>query len=105
MIKIAGLVLAAAGLAWAQTAGHEAAENRARTVEGGASKGVEACHADIERFCKGVEPGGGRIGKCLKKNKKKLSKRCLTWARHGGPSQVDEALLEIDKDVTRPTGG
>ena len=27
-----------------------------------------ACGADIEKFCKGVKPGGGRIDACLAKN-------------------------------------
>ena len=34
------------------------------------------CMSDIERLCKGIEPGGGRIVKCLKANKKEMSVGC-----------------------------
>ena len=34
------------------------------------------CLSDIERLCKGIEPGGGRIIKCLKANKKEMSVGC-----------------------------
>lgn len=70
----------------------ESAENKARTVPAGASKGVKACHADIERWCKDVKPGGGRLGACLLPHRKELSKKCLNWAAHGGKAHVDEAL-------------
>jgi hypothetical protein len=34
------------------------------------------CMSDIERLCKGIEPGGGRILKCLKSNKKEMTVGC-----------------------------
>jgi hypothetical protein len=34
------------------------------------------CMSDIERLCKGIEPGGGRIIQCLKTNKKEMSVGC-----------------------------
>jgi hypothetical protein len=34
------------------------------------------CKSDIERLCPGIEPGGGRIIKCLKANKKAMSVGC-----------------------------
>ena len=34
------------------------------------------CMSDMERLCKGIEPGGGRILKCLKANKKEMSVGC-----------------------------
>ncbi|MEA3307731.1 MAG: cysteine rich repeat-containing protein, partial [Elusimicrobiota bacterium] len=35
-----------------------------------------ACKADIEKVCKDVKPGEGRIADCLKDNIKKISKDC-----------------------------
>lgn len=36
----------------------------------------EACKADAENVCKGVERGQGRIMRCLAENKEKLSSAC-----------------------------
>jgi len=38
--------------------------------------GKGACKADIEKFCKGIKPGGGRLWACLKSNSDRLSKEC-----------------------------
>ena len=36
----------------------------------------QACTGDVEQFCKGTHPGGGRLLKCLKQNEGKLSEGC-----------------------------
>ena len=44
----------------------------------------EACGGDLKTFCSGVQPGGGRIFACLRRNFDKLSPGCrkaLTAAR------------------------
>ncbi|MBO0733077.1 MAG: cysteine rich repeat-containing protein [Methylocapsa sp.] len=34
------------------------------------------CMSDIKRLCPGIEPGGGRIIKCLKANKNEMTVGC-----------------------------
>lgn len=94
MIRSLFVVVALASFTHAQEGkpAHEAAENKARTVKGGASKGVKACHADIEKWCKDVKAGEGRVGACLKEHAKELSKSCKRWASHGGKAHIDDAL-------------
>jgi len=36
----------------------------------------EACHADVERFCKDAEPGHGRVRECLRAHEAELSDAC-----------------------------
>lgn len=37
---------------------------------------MQACRADYEALCKGVEPGGGRIIACLMQHAEKVSPGC-----------------------------
>jgi hypothetical protein len=36
----------------------------------------QACAVDLQRYCAGVEPGGGRIVQCLQRNATQLSEGC-----------------------------
>jgi gas vesicle protein len=38
--------------------------------------GAEACKPDVEKFCKGIPAGGGRIASCLKSHEAELSQPC-----------------------------
>jgi hypothetical protein len=49
-------------------------QNQDETVIPMLGKGV--CKADIEKFCKDIKPGDGRIWTCLKSNNDRLSQEC-----------------------------
>jgi hypothetical protein len=36
----------------------------------------QECEANVQEFCSGIQPGGGRIIRCLKQNQSKLAKGC-----------------------------
>ncbi|MBK5958549.1 hypothetical protein CCR97_10060 [Rhodoplanes elegans] len=38
----------------------------------------DACKADYQKLCQGMQPGGGRIIKCLQDQSDKLSPGCKT---------------------------
>ena len=40
------------------------------------AQGGGACSGDVAKFCKNVQPGEGRIPKCLKEHEKELSPAC-----------------------------
>ncbi len=43
---------------------------------------MKYCKADAERLCPGIEPGGGRIVKCLKAQKMEVSIGCGKAIQH-----------------------
>jgi hypothetical protein len=48
----------------------------AHDVDGLRAAVREACRADAETFCRGIQPGGGRIKACLRSNRDRLSQGC-----------------------------
>ncbi len=36
----------------------------------------QACQADFEKYCPGVQPGGGRVIKCLSEHLDQLTPQC-----------------------------
>jgi hypothetical protein len=45
-------------------------------VEAAIHEAHEACNSDAEKFCQGIQPGGGRIRACLKSHEAELSEPC-----------------------------
>jgi hypothetical protein len=37
---------------------------------------AEACKGDVQQYCANVQPGGGRVARCLKENEAKLAAPC-----------------------------
>ncbi len=44
----------------------------------------DACGDDVRKFCKDVQPGGGRIVKCLKEHESELSSECRSRMENKG---------------------
>jgi len=51
---------------------HEEMEKRKQARE----HAQKACHDDVQKFCKDIDPGEGQIVRCLEKNEKSLSEGC-----------------------------
>src|SRR5262249_59690460 len=45
---------------------------------------ARACRGDVEKFCQGIPPGGGRLIRCLEENSAKLSAGCKKVIGAGG---------------------
>ncbi len=59
-----------------------------------------ACREDIEKFCKDVKPGEGRIVKCMKEHENELSPGCKANLAEM-KRKVEEAREECKDDVAR----
>jgi len=55
---------------------------------------TEGCKTELETYCKGVQPGEGRLLACLYANSDKLSGRC-EYAVYDAASQLERALTAL----------
>ena len=53
-----------------------ACQSEIKTREARARKVRDECKGDVEKFCKGVAPGGGRIVSCLRARETELAPAC-----------------------------
>jgi hypothetical protein len=59
----------------------------------------EACRADVQKLCKGVQPGGGRIAACLKQHEAELAPGCrerMARARKEGKEFVEACKADTE---------
>src|SRR5436190_2223007 len=54
----------------------------------------KACHKELTTFCKGVQPGEGRIVACLYAFQDRVSGKC-TYAVYDAAAQLDEAVTAL----------
>jgi hypothetical protein len=66
----------------------------------GGAAGQGACHDDIERLCKDVQPGEGRVLACLKSHKADVSKGC-TSAIQQLKAQLKTTAAACEPDVEK----
>src|SRR5262249_25614951 len=57
---------------------------------------AEPCRPDLEKFCKGVKPGGGRLVECLKQHESELSGGCRAKLEEG-KKRGAEAKERVDE--------
>ena len=54
----------------------QACKDHGKTVKAELEKAHEACKGDVEKLCKDVKPGDGRILHCLKEHEQQVSSGC-----------------------------
>ncbi len=66
----------------------------------GQGQGNGPCSEDMAKFCKDVQPGGGRIMKCMKEHENDLSPACKQHIAQV-KERVKEAKAACEDDVMR----
>jgi len=56
----------------------QACKGHIANLEGNIRLFAKACKGDIQKYCKGIKPGGGRLIFCLKDHEPDLSDACRT---------------------------
>ncbi len=54
----------------------------------------KACHTELTTFCKGVQPGEGRILACLYAFEDRVSAKCA-YAVYDAAGKIDQAMMAI----------
>src|SRR5215470_9952217 len=65
----------------------------AALAQGKAEKGEGPCREDAKKFCGNVQPGGGRIARCMKENEAQLSPACQSAMK-----EAQQRFEEFSKD-------
>ena len=72
MVALVALVMMVAASVFGSEPSHSEESRRAAAAEAVRN----ACHADIEKLCPGVQQGGGRILRCLRDKQDQISEGC-----------------------------
>jgi hypothetical protein len=70
-----------------------ACREKLAAIENLLKEAKRACAADIERFCKGIQPGEGRIARCLKEHVEEVSPQCRE-KMHGMSDMIKKKASE-----------
>ncbi len=62
------------------------------------AQGAGACVGDIQTFCQGIQPGGGRMVQCLVQHKQQLSPACKIHIAEVA-EQVKEVHQACEDDI------
>jgi len=74
------------------------------------AQGRGPCTEDIAKFCKDIQPGGGRLVKCMREHEKDLSPACQQQIREAQRQWQESAqachddALKFCKDVKQGEG-
>lgn len=71
-----------------------ACRNHQKVIQTKMSSMRESCKADVERLCKDIKPGGGRVMLCLRDHLGELSPACK--------SEVDQKLFKKEFPAKTP---
>lgn len=63
-------------------------------------KGEGPCAADAKKFCGNVQPGGGRIAKCMKSHEAELSPACQSEMKRA-EERIEQVKQECNADVKK----
>lgn len=69
-----------------------------------ASAEAGGCTTDVQKFCGDIQPGGGRIMKCLKDHRDQLSEECRT-ADEEKRTSFKKKLQECRADIKKHCAG
>lgn len=73
-------------------------------AEDGGKKGSGPCKADVEKFCKDIKPGEGRIIKCMKEHESELSEACKA-TRGEKKEAMREGIAACREDIQSKCSG
>ncbi len=79
-------------------------------AQGKGEKGEGLCAADAKKFCGDVQPGGGRIAKCMKSHEAELSAACQNQIK-AAKQRIEQVREECKGDAekfcegVKPGGG